>query len=492
MQRRYLFSSLLIGCLCFAASAQEQLGLRVHTYAGINGALLNPAAPATSPFAWDINLAEGAFFFSNNYAFIRDTRALDLLKARDNAEFFSAPDFADDAELPANGFLVDYYDDGRKQYANALSSVTGPSFFFRIGESHTVGLITRARFMATGNGVSDNLSYFIYEDRPFLETFVVEPFRMGMMGWSEFGLNYTYAAETGYGKLAVGATLRYLQGYEAAYLRSREAFDLTKLPGRTLSGTPIDFAAGYSNGLFTGEDYELVRNGRGFAADLGATYAIGEEEGAYDWKIGVALLDLGGIRFNGAKHRVQTLDVRSVTAADYDDIQNPEDLEEKLRVFSFQTLSDSSASLQGNAFTMSLPTAFSLQLDRAFSEKFAVNATYVQGIPFGESGVQRGALLALTPHFGNRWFGAALPVSLYNWQQLRLGVSLRLAFFTIGSDKIGSIFSRRDFSGTDFYFAIKVNPFKIRSSEKGHKKGFSRGNGKRMKAGNGKVQCYDW
>ncbi|MFM9950335.1 MAG: DUF5723 family protein, partial [Saprospiraceae bacterium] len=441
MQLRYLFSSLLAGCLCFAASAQEQLGLRVHTYAGINGALLNPAAPANSPFAWDLNLAEGAVFFSNNYAFIRNASALDLIKARDNAEFFSAPDFADDAELPANGFLVDYYDDGRKQSANMLSSITGPSFFFRIGEAHTLGLVTRARFMATGNGISDNFSYFVYEDRPFFETFVVEPFRMGLMGWSELGLNYTYAVETESGKLAVGATLRYLQGYEAAYLRNHEAFDLTKLPGRTLSGTPIDFAAGYSEGVLAGENYELVRNGRGFAADLGVTYTIGgEEEGAYDWKIGVALLDLGGIRFNGAQHRVQTLDVRSVTAADYDDIQNPEDLEEKLRVFSFQTLSDSSASLQGNAFTMSLPTAFSLQLDRAFSEKFALNATYVQGIALGQSGVQRGALLALTPHFGNRWFGAAFPVSLYNWQQLRLGLSLRLAFFTIGSDKIGSIF----------------------------------------------------
>ncbi len=492
MQLRCFFTTLLSGCLCLALNAQEQLGLRVHTYAGINGALLNPAAPASSPFSWDLNLAEGAFFFSNNYAFIQDTRALDLLKARDNAQFYSAPDFPEDGELPENGFLVDFYDDGRKQFANTLSNFMGPSFFFRIGEAHTVGLITRARLMATGSNVSDNFSYFIYEDRPFFDDFVVEPFRMGLMGWTEFGLNYTYAAEFSSGKLAIGATLRYLQGYEGAYLRSREAFDLTKLPGRTLSGTPVDFRAGYSEGLMTEDDYELVRNGRGFAADLGVTYTIGETEGTYDWKIGVSLLDLGGIRFNGAQHRVQTVDARSVTAADYDDIQNLAEIEEKLRVFSFQTLSDSSASYQNNAFTMSLPTAFSLQLDRVFSEKFAVNATYVQGVPVGDGGVQRGALLALTPHFGNRWFGAAMPVSLYNWQQLQLGLSLRLAFITIGSDKIGSIFSRRDFSGTDFYFALKVNPFKIRSSEKGHKKGFSRGAGKRMKAGNSNVKCYDW
>ncbi|NUN99504.1 MAG: hypothetical protein HUU01_02690 [Saprospiraceae bacterium] len=492
MQLRYLYSSLLAAFLCFAASAQEQLGLRVHAFAGINGALLNPAAPATSPFAWDVNLVEGAFFFANNYAFIRDSRILDLVRARESAEFFSAPDFPDDAELPENGFLVDFFSDGRKQFANMLSSFTGPSFFFRIGEAHTIGLVTRARFMATGNGISDNLSYFIYEDRPFFEEFVVEPFRMGFMGWSEYGLNYTYAAETEAGKLSIGATLRYLQGYEGAYLRSREAFDLTKLPGRTLSGTPFDFGLGYSRGLLEAESYELQRNGRGFAADLGFTYTIGEEEGAYDWKIGVSLLDLGGIRFNGAQHRIQTPDIRSVTAADYDDIRSASEFENKLRVFSAQTLSDSSASFQGNAFTMSLPTAFSLQLDRAFSEKFAVNATYVQGVPVGAAGVQRGAMLALTPHFGNRWFGAAIPVSLYNWQQLRLGLSVRLAFLTIGSDQIGSIFSRRDLSGTDFYFALKVNPFKIRSSEKEHKKGYSRGGAKRMKAGNAKVKCYDW
>ncbi len=492
MQLRCLFSALLTGCFCFVLSAQEQLGLRAHTYAGINGALLNPAAPATSPFAWDLNLVEGAFFFSNNYAFLRDTRAIDLLKARDNAEFFSAPDFAEDAQLPENGFLVDFVDDGRKQYANTLTSFTGPSFFFRIGQAHTLGLITRARFMATGNGVSDNLSYFIYDARPYFQEFVVEPFRMGLMGWSEIGLNYTYTTPTSSGNLSLGATLRYLQGYEGAYLRSREAFDLTKLPDRNLSGTPFDFELGYSNGLLNDEDYTLERNGSGFAADLGMTYTIGDEEGAFDWKIGVSLLDLGGIRFDGDLHRAQTVDVRSVNGADYDDISSPADLKDKLRVFSAQTLGDSTASFQDNVFRMVLPTAFSLQLDHMFTSKFALNASYVQGVPIGAAGVQRGALLALTPNIGTRWFGAAMPVSLYNWQQLQLGLSVRLAFITLGSDRIGSIFSRGDFSGTDFYFALKVNPFKIRNSEKQHKKGFRGSAGRRMKAGNAKVKCYGW
>jgi len=486
---RHLLLVLPLGLCCFFVNAQEQLGLRTHPYAGINAALLNPAAPASSPFSWDVNLLEGAYFMENNYAFLRNTRLGDLLKADAETEFFSVPDLPEDANLPEGSILVDFYSGARKRFAQINSSVMGPSFFFRIGEAHTLGIITRARAMATGNGVSGNLSYFIYDERPFFEPFTVEPFSLGIMAWSELGLNYTYTLPTASGYLSIGATMRYLQGYEGAYLRSHQAFELTKLPGESLSGEPFDFELGYTDGLLENDDYALQKQGNGFAADLGFTYTIGEEVSAYDWKIGFSLLDIGGIRFrNAAQHRVQTIDVRSVRNADYTGIQDAADLNDKIRLFSAQTLSDSAASFQGDAFTMSLPTAFSLQLDRTISDKFSVNATYVQGIPLTTGRVQRGALLALTPQFGNRWFGAAVPVSLYNWQQLRLGLSLRIAFLTIGSDKIGSIFSRRDFSGTDVYFAIKVNPFKLRSGDSG----YSRRGGKRMRAGNSKVKCYDW
>ena len=52
------------------ALAQEQLGLRMERYAGVNSLMHNPANNLVSPLKWDVNLVELGVFVDNNYAFI--------------------------------------------------------------------------------------------------------------------------------------------------------------------------------------------------------------------------------------------------------------------------------------------------------------------------------------------------------------------------------------------------------------------------------------
>lgn len=486
------FAQLISALFCFFlinANAQEQLGIRLDNYAGINGVLLNPAHHLTTPFSWDVNLVEGAQFFDNNYAFLRQTKLTDLLRHGGNSKFLSAPDVDDDNKVPDGTFVVDYYNDGRPRYANALTSITGPSFFVRINENHALGLVTRARFIANGRGVSDNLSYYVYNDRPFFEDFSVDAFNLGAMSWSEVGLNYLYSKETNNGRLGLGVTAKFLQGYEAAYFQSEDDFFLTKLPNDSLSSSPITVNFGYTN-TNLGDDFQLQQNGAGVGFDLGLVYAIGDEEEGYRWKVGFSLMDIGFIRFNQAEqHQIVTDDARALLTTDYAGFGGLSDLPTTAETFSEQLLGDPNASFQGEGFSMFLPAAFSLQVEHSFNSAFFVNAAVVQGFKMGQLATTRGSLIALSPRFETRWFGASVPVSLYNFQDINVGLAFRLGFITLGTDNLMSIINAGEFTGTDGYFAIKINPFGIGKSDKGP---FSSGFKGRSKAGKNKVKCYSF
>ena len=59
------------------ALAQEQLGLRMERYAGVNSLMHNPANNLVSPLKWDVNLVELGVFVDNNYAFIYNANLQD-------------------------------------------------------------------------------------------------------------------------------------------------------------------------------------------------------------------------------------------------------------------------------------------------------------------------------------------------------------------------------------------------------------------------------
>src|SRR5882724_5108459 len=54
---------------CIALSAQQNLGIRNSNYAGIQGALLNPASIAGSKLEWDVNVLSGDVVFANTFLY---------------------------------------------------------------------------------------------------------------------------------------------------------------------------------------------------------------------------------------------------------------------------------------------------------------------------------------------------------------------------------------------------------------------------------------
>lgn len=490
---RTIALALLLG-LFSTISAQEQLGIRLSGYGGINSTLLNPAYHATTPLRWDINLAEGAAHFWNNYAYMQETSLLSLWQQRDNLDFIAAPDLPRGEQPQANTIVIDFNRDQRSRSTLALGSLLGPSFYFSIGEQHRIGLITRLRVMGTARGVDNQFSYYNYYPRPFFSEFEVAPFSSAIGAWSEVGLNYAYLAETGSGQIAIGATVKALQAYEGSYWQNASAFRLQKLPNDSLSGSPVDFRYGLTSSNLNAESFLPERNGGGIGLDLGLTLTIdGDADAPYLWKLGVSLIDLGRINFNrnAKKYQVRTSSQTIIGTDAYRSFISLEQSEDYLDFFSSQALGDSTAALVGQSFGFWLPAALSLQVDHALGGPVFIGAALIQGLPLNP-GLRRGSLLAISPRLESRWLEAALPVSLYDWQSLRVGLAVRLAFLTIGTDHLGSIFRKSDLRGSDFYLALKVNPF---SKAEPPSRGWQGGGNKRTRVGNGnkgRVKCYEF
>lgn len=449
-----------------AAVAQEQLGMRTSNYAGVSGLTLNPASSLTFPLNWDVNLVEISQFFDNNYVFVENFRLLDAIHLP--SDFVLRPDLdAKDQPTPPDKLVVDFYrsedNDNFTYRGDVLTQVMGPSLLLRLNDANVIGFYTRARGAFNARKLPGSVGYYEFTDKILDTLFTVKPFKVDGMVWTELGLNYAHTGVTDYGDISIGGTLKWLQGYEAAYGSMEQYMTFRQISGNRLIGEPGRTKQAFTIPSVHGWDWSPVQKGSGLALDLGLAFTILDEDYNYKWKIGFSLLDLGAIRFTkeAEKHLVNVTDSTSLYFKEFEQFSSLRQLDSVARLFSRQTMKDPYASLQGNAFTMWLPTAFSAQAEVALAPSFFINATVVQGIPFTKNTIRRTSVLGITPRFEQRWLEAALPITILNWQHVRTGLALRLGFLWLGTEDLGSVINRSNFDSTDFYIALKVNPFQL-------------------------------
>jgi hypothetical protein len=292
---------------------------------------------------------------------------------------------------------------------------------------------------------------------------------------------------TSFGAIGFGANIKHLTGYEAFYLESINGWQHTKLKDDQISVENVKGNYGVTTSNFKSGGPERSANGRGIGLDLGFMATISDYDDEYRWRFGVSILDIGGIKFdkNAQAHVIQDVSKFELDLRDFDDFSLPEESQALLQHFSSEALGDANASKMADEFKLALPTAISLQGDYYFGENIYLNAFLIHRLPTASVGPKRTTLLALTPRYEHKWFSVSMPVSVLHWQKTQVGLAARLGYLVIGSDKVGSLFGKSDYSGTDFYIALKLNQLRIGSLGEG-------GSGKR-KYGNGKkAKCYDF
>ncbi|MFK7756143.1 MAG: DUF5723 family protein [Flavobacteriales bacterium] len=478
--------------VCFALQygilhAQDNMGIANSNYAPTNSIFLNPSSSADSKAFIDFNFFGNSLHINNNHVFVNQSLlGLSEASGDEPIENFNR------SSAPYKAFVDNQFH--------------GPSFSISFGRFGG-GLFTNVRSVTSINGISNHLANhavngFDFQDQ-IGEEFTTSNLRLGTLTWLEYGANFSYIlSQKGRDMYTVGGNLKYLNGVAGAGLNIQEWNYAVRndsiIESYTFRG---DFGI---NDLNTDEPdrSSLLGNGNGLGLDLGfnykkmlksaQNYEPHTKSGCllkdYQYKFGLSILDLGRVRMRNSYYR-EFDNQDSLVWENYSNASadNVEDIDQLIT----NELSDSTSVVFSDEFKLRLPAAISLQFDYNLGKGFYANATLIHGFTRNRRlGVERASSLSLTPRYARRQVEVALPLTLQDYERVRLGLALRVYSVVLGTDNLGALIGGGDQYGADFYFSFKYTMFRPwyckdqlkRAKAKGSKRG-------RRKGG---VACPSW
>ncbi|MCX6248278.1 MAG: DUF5723 family protein [Bacteroidetes bacterium] len=451
-----------------SAFGQEMLGVTLGNYSGVNGLQLNPSSLLSSKSYLSINLLAGDAFIQNNFIYM------------DKHEYKTTNFLRSGLELPVHNEqygteLRNFYTYDNQSLRGVYTQIriNGPGAMIIIGKQ-AFAVTTGVRSVTSAKNVPYEIANFAYLGLNYVPQHNINykdnrPFKVGQLTWAEIGISY---ACTFYSRnldvITAGISIKRLFGYSGLYLKGNRA-DYIVPNDSTISVHNFNGQVGYSlpldydqNGFWN----DKLFTGHGFSGDIGVTYThltnvysedywtrlCTQHYNDYLYRIGVALIDVGAIRFNTHAEKYSIDDKSSY----WDDVNrfHYQTIHQMMDTMSYKFYGDNTSAYRGNSFYMWLPSALSVQFDYHYSRNWYVNAALIYGFDLSPSSVSRPSQIAITPRYETRNFEANLPVSLYDWNKLRVGLSLRFYYLTIGTEKLGQFFRISNFTGLDFYFAL--------------------------------------
>lgn len=462
---------LLLMGIVSVSNAQEQLGLKLGNYSGINGMTLNPASGVGSKLQWDVNVVAAGVFVENNYMFVHDANLFKVLRNRNDLVFATDLNNTEGATLDPNALIVDFTQGNGRKFSNVNAFIMGPSAMFRVKE-HTFGIYFGTRTVVSAQRVPGTLGYYDLDALQTGDSFEVGRFKVAGAAFSEIGLNYgRNVLDRNRHVVNVGGTVKLLLGHDGFFFNNKETTTIT-VQDEYMTYDHANVRFGVANNVVGYGDayngYNFAVNGFGTAVDLGVEYMLfsNRKLKGYTWKFGVALVDVGGIvyRNDAVQHEIDTDDPFDFVQADYSGVESFNNVYE---VLSDQALASSIASYSSDKFGLSMPMGIVVQAERAVTDNFFVNATIVRRLRMPGAIVERTNIFSITPRYEMRWFEVSLPLVLLNDRDPRMGLALRLGPLVVGTDNLPSFFGQQKFSGTDVYVAIKINPASLNMKDKG-------------------------
>ena len=435
--------------LQYALRAQDNLGIAGSTRSPVNTMLNNPSTIVDSRAFIDINLVGASVFARNTLAYL-------------DGKAFSRSMFDTMTTVPLTKRKGPF-----SVYADVM--VQGPSATFAV-KQHAFGIHTAARVVADVRGIPDNIKDMIRQGFQYRGTMgklqKVKNVRANALAWGEAGLTYgTILSRDGDAILQGAATVKRLFGVAGAGVRLDEwtyiVHDSTHLESQTFKGE-----YGFNDPLSGG-----YLSGKGWGFDIGFTYKVRKgssdeyipynpcTDGDYRYRVGVSLLDVGKVSFQGPFYHntfdqnesSQWNDYQATTADEIGDIDS-------LINNNFQLVAENS---QDGRFKMKLPTAVSAQIDYNLEHNFYVYGVITYGLPrLNSLGVQRASYIGVAPRWETKRIEVSLPLSLYEWKAPQMGIAMRLNSIIIGSDNLGWLLFNQDIYGADIYFSVKYTAFR--------------------------------
>ncbi len=464
------FSCLLMSYLLSGSglSAQEMLGVTLGNYSGSASIMVNPAMMVNSKLYADFNLVSADVFIRNNFAYIpsSDASIYDLLQSNPDL-----PEYGPDN----NNFL--YYDNTQTKFTTANIRAMGPSAMVQVGE-HAFGLNTAVRYFASGNNIPWEIPVFAYEGIKYgpLHNINFKNYDLDFSttAWAEIGLSYAHNVYRFLdNQVSVGISVKYLIGYSGAYASSENVdyivqndsvIIINNMNAELGLSLPVD----YNTNDFP--DGGPLFKGSGLGVDLGMVYTkmrkidknnwrgsrlCAQEYDDYIYRLGVSILDIGRVKYKNNTQLHQFNDA-AVYWENFD-TTNFSNVNQLMGELSELFYGDPSATLQSTTMKIGLPTALSVQFDYHHYKNLYLGVYWIQPIRLNNHTLRRPAQLAVVPRYESKWLELSLPVSLNEYRYPRIGFAARLAFFTIGTERLGTWLGMADLNGLDIYASIKFN-----------------------------------
>lgn len=431
--------------------SQERAGLVLGQYNGVNALSLNPANSFNSANNWDVQLGGAHLFMQTNYGFVTQSNLFKLLK---NHESVFIPERRSDIITHPDTMVMRFNENGNTR-ADLKAEILGPGFLFRFREKYTLGLSTKFRSLTQSFNIPHLANFYVAQNLEIDSIYNFPSSIASAIAWPEINLHFGVAINE---SLNLGVTAKYLGSYFSTYGQIDSDFDFSQF-----AQDEYDIVSG---GSFTIAYPENVEAGPpGIGLDLGVTIKDVFQENS---TLGLSILDVGIVKNKGEKITYLFDTDLVLDSENYSSIDDLDSLKQQLA----QDFEIEAGSVQNGYYT-ALPAAIAIQYSFFAAQNVSVSSYWVQRLPLPTAQKSfRANSINLTGHYDKKHFSAFLPVTLYEYSDLRIGLAIRLGPLTIGSDKVLSLFGERDFNGTDLYANLQVYPFQLwdrknRTSNKG-------------------------
>ncbi|MBU0489754.1 MAG: hypothetical protein KKA07_12800 [Bacteroidetes bacterium] len=421
-------------------SAQEMLGIVNGNYSGSSGVMINPAGFVEQKVYKDFCIAALDVFYQNNYTIVTSGRGNFFYEFRENAMF-------DNHEIHA---VTDQFTKGDNQ-AFFSYRINGPSAMYAFSK-HAVAVHYASRSCQS----ILNMPYYVsadYYDTDYnlaLGTdYRTSGYSVNSLQWREIGVSYSgHIIDKNKDLLLGGLTINKLNG----------------VAGNNISVTTANLSMNADTTLvinkFTGSQMYTADgksgSGSGWGFDMGLVYhrkinqyrsnsgkACKRDFNMYRYRIGFSILDLGTLNFKNAQTRSFAIDSLPLLGAD--------------SINYFGKVMMVPASNNSGETKIGLPSALSFQFDFFLGNNFFINSTFVNPMNSKDNMIRRTFLFSITPRYETKGIEVNLPLTLCDNSYKRIGLSLRIYWFTIGTEHIFGMADIETSTNYDFYASIKIN-----------------------------------
>ncbi|RYU95786.1 DUF5723 family protein [Emticicia agri] len=467
--------------------SQQWLGISPSNYGGTYGIYTNPANVADSRYKIFLNLAGANIDVINNYAaWGAPYSVLGLV-----TNTVAARHRADNGSILYRNSYTKESLDNTNSTAFFGADIRGPSLMFTLEKAKmAIGLTTRGRLIANLNNTTTPVARVFVNGTVLPTTYGIPQndnhFAANLNGYAEMGLTVgKVIREQEEHFLKAGLTVKRVNAVlNLHYIGQEVDFTIDQIANRprkqnlffenavgTYGMTKIGALqiAGFSPNWLFGN----APAGIGYGLDIGFVYEYRPDYNKYDirvkdglmmdgtknkyqYKLSMALLDFGQIRYKSEPFVYQTDVAESnvlISPGTFNKIDSPDKLYNQMNTaFGWTDIN------YRHQFNVPLPAVIATTFDYAFSERIYLNATWIQSIRGTKSiGMNQPSMIAFIPRWESKWLEVSVPLALQNgYRNLTMGLAGRAGPLFLGTDNLPGLLNIGNPKGLNAYFGLFV------------------------------------